>query len=168
MRTENSSRLASKLGYCSAGESRNQAGAGTFLSAARRTVAETRKIPRTVECLGVAADKNVRAPARVAPAFVILLFAWPALAADSKLTLWYTQPAEKWTEALPIGNGRLGGMVFGGITNEHLQFNESTLWTGQPHEYQHEGAAKLLPQIRKLLFEGKQQQAEDLAMKEFM
>src|SRR5205085_10925929 len=68
----------------------------------------------------------------------------------------------------PIGNGRLGGMLFGGITNEHLQFNESTLWTGKPHEYQHEGAAKFLPQIRQLLFEGKQKQAEDLATKEFM
>jgi alpha-L-fucosidase 2 len=89
-------------------------------------------------------------------------------AADSRLTLWYNHPAEKWVEALPIGNGRLGGMVFGGITNEHLQFNESTLWTGQPHEYQHEGAAKFLPQIRQLLFDGKQKQAEALATKEFM
>src|SRR5438270_13333304 len=97
-----------------------------------------------------------------------LLLSCSALAADSSLTLWYTRPAEKWTEALPIGNGRLGGMVFGGITNEHLQFNESTLWTGKPHEYQHEGAAKFLPQIRQLLFDGKQKQAEELAMKEFM
>ncbi|HWI57703.1 MAG TPA: glycoside hydrolase family 95 protein, partial [Bacillota bacterium] len=86
----------------------------------------------------------------------------------SPLTLWYTQPAAKWVEALPIGNGRLGGMVFGGITNEHLQFNEDTLWTGQPHAYQHEGAAKYLPTLRQLLAEGKQKEAEDLAMKEFM
>jgi alpha-L-fucosidase 2 len=90
------------------------------------------------------------------------------LASDSSLTLWYTQPATKWVEALPIGNGRLGGMVFGGTTNEHLQFNESTLWTGKPHEYQHEGAAKFLPQIRQLLFDGKQKEAEALAMTEFM
>jgi alpha-L-fucosidase 2 len=91
-----------------------------------------------------------------------------AFAGESSLTLWYTKPAEKWVEALPIGNGRLAGMVFGGITNEHLQFNESTLWTGKPHEYQHEGAAKFLPQIRQLLFDGKQKEAENLAMKEFM
>jgi alpha-L-fucosidase 2 len=71
-------------------------------------------------------------------------------------------------EALPIGNGRLGGMLFGGVTNEHLQFNEDTLWTGQPHEYQHEGAVKFLPTIRQLLADGKQKQAEELAMREFM
>jgi alpha-L-fucosidase 2 len=91
-----------------------------------------------------------------------------AFASDPSLTLWYKQPAQKWVEALPIGNGRLGGMVFGGITNEHLQCNENTLWTGHPHEYQHEGAAKFLPQIRRLLWDGKQKEAEDLAMKEFM
>ena len=62
----------------------------------------------------------------------------------------------------------MGGMIFGGINNEHLQFNEDTLWTGQPHEYQHEGAAKYLPQLRQLLWDGKQKEAEDLAMKEFM
>jgi len=66
------------------------------------------------------------------------------------------------------GNGRLGGMVFGGITNEHLQFNEDTLWTGQPHEYQHEGAARFLPVIRQLLADGKGKEADALAMKEFM
>jgi alpha-L-fucosidase 2 len=91
-----------------------------------------------------------------------------ALASDHALTLWYTQPATKWVEALPIGNGRLGAMIFGGITSEHLQFNEDTLWTGQPHEYQHDGAVKVLPTLRSLLAEGKQKEAEDLAMKDFM
>src|SRR5262249_1346369 len=52
--------------------------------------------------------------------------------------------------------------------NEHLQFNENTLWTGHPHEYQHEGAAKFLPQIRQFLWDGKQKEAEELATKEFM
>ncbi|MEK7675245.1 MAG: glycoside hydrolase family 95 protein [Verrucomicrobiota bacterium] len=82
--------------------------------------------------------------------------------------LWYTQPAAKWDEALPIGNGRLGAMVFGSLSNERLQFNEDTLWTGQPHEYHHDGALKHLPAIRRLLAEGKQRQAQDLAMNEFM
>lgn len=59
-------------------------------------------------------------------------------------------------------------MIFGGTSNEHLQFNEDTLWTGHPHEYQHKGAVKFLPQIRQLLWDGKQKEAEDLAMKEFM
>ena len=75
--------------------------------------------------------------------------------ATSPLTLWYQQPAKTWTEALPIGNGRLGAMVFGGIANEQIQFNESTLWTGQPHEYQHDGAVKFLPQMRELLNAGR-------------
>jgi alpha-L-fucosidase 2 len=84
------------------------------------------------------------------------------------LKLWYTRPAGKWVEALPVGNGRLGAMVFGGAEDEHLQFNEDTLWTGRPHEYQHPGAAEYLPTIRKLLAEGKQREAEALALEHFM
>ena len=87
---------------------------------------------------------------------------------DGDLVTWYRQPANEWVEALPIGNGRLGAMVFGGVEQERLQFNEDTLWTGGPHEYQHEGAAKFLPEIRRLLAEGKQGEAQNLAMKEFM
>ncbi|SFD24645.1 glycoside hydrolase family 95 protein [Spirosoma endophyticum] len=82
--------------------------------------------------------------------------------------LWYKQPANQWVEALPIGNGRLGGMVFGGILEDHIQFNEATLWTGEPREYQREGAAQYLPQIRQLLAEGKQAEAEQLAQDKFM
>ncbi len=82
--------------------------------------------------------------------------------------LWYDQPATKWEQALPIGNGHLGAMVFGGTSSERIQFNEHTVWTGKPHSYAHEGAVKFLPELRKLLFEGKQKEAEDLAMKEFM
>jgi len=86
----------------------------------------------------------------------------------SGLQLWYSQPAQKWTEALAVGNGRLGAMVFGRVKNETIQFNEDTLWTGEPHEYQHEGAVEYLPIVRKLLFEGKQREAEKLAMKQMM
>ena len=85
-----------------------------------------------------------------------------------ELELWYAQPASNWVEALPIGNGRLGAMIFGGTADEHLQFNEDTVWTGSPHEYQHEGAVKYLPKIRQLLFDGKQKEAEELAMEQFM
>ncbi|MHC4556264.1 MAG: glycoside hydrolase family 95 protein, partial [Planctomycetota bacterium] len=84
------------------------------------------------------------------------------------MKLWYRQPAQEWTQALPVGNGRLGAMVFGGTENERLQFNDDTLWTGQPHEYHHEGAVKYLPAVRKLLFEGKQREAEELAMEQMM
>ncbi|MVM30320.1 glycoside hydrolase family 95 protein [Spirosoma sp. HMF4905] len=84
------------------------------------------------------------------------------------LILWYKQPANKWVEALPIGNGRLGGMVYGGIVEDQIQFNEETLWTGGPRDYQREGAAHYLPQIRQLLAEGKQAEAEKLAQDKFM
>lgn len=99
---------------------------------------------------------------------VIYLFVFTAVCFSGDLILWYPQPASQWTEALPIGNGRLGAMIYGQPVQEHLQFNEDTLWTGGPHEYQHDGAAEFLPQIRKLLSEGKQKEAEDLASREFM
>jgi alpha-L-fucosidase 2 len=96
------------------------------------------------------------------------LLAGPCLAQDQPLKLWYAQPAAKWTDALPIGNGRLGGMVYGGVEQEHIQFNEATLWTGRPRLYARPGAAQYLPQIRQLLAEGKQAEAEALAEQHFM
>jgi alpha-L-fucosidase 2 len=83
-------------------------------------------------------------------------------------SLWYRQPAATWNEALPIGNGRLGAMVFGGIQEEHLQINEDTLWSGKPHSYAVEGAAEHLPEVRRLLFEGKEAEAAKLAGQFFM
>ncbi len=91
-----------------------------------------------------------------------------SLVSANDLVLWYQQPASEWTEALAIGNGRLGAMVFGSIAEERLQFNEDTIWNGQPHEYQHEGAVKFLPEIRQLLADGRQGEAENLASREFM
>ncbi|MBB5437753.1 alpha-L-fucosidase 2 [Pedobacter sp. AK017] len=91
-----------------------------------------------------------------------------ALAQQPAYQLWYTKPTEKWTDALPIGNGRLGAMIFAGVEKDHIQFNEETLWTGGPRDYNHKGAAAYLPQIRQLLFEGKQQEAEKLAAEKFM
>lgn len=88
--------------------------------------------------------------------------------AVSKTQLWYRQPATQWVEALPVGNGRLGAMVFGGVAHERIQFNESSVWTGEPHSYAHPGAYRVLPQLRELLFQGKQKEAQDLAMREFM
>ncbi|MBN2451266.1 MAG: glycoside hydrolase N-terminal domain-containing protein [Lentisphaeria bacterium] len=87
---------------------------------------------------------------------------------EAPLSLWYRQPAEKWEEALPIGNGRLGAMVFGGVPCERLQINEDTVWTGEPRSYHHPGAARHLPEIRRLLREGRQKEAESLAWETFM
>lgn len=97
----------------------------------------------------------------------LLLCALAAHAAEP-LSLWYRQPAAKWVEALPVGNGRMGAMVFGGVAEDRIQFNEHTVWSGGPHEYQHPGAYKYLGQIRELLLQGRKKEAEDLAMKEFM
>jgi alpha-L-fucosidase 2 len=99
---------------------------------------------------------------------LFLLALSPCLFAQSPLTLWYRQPANLWVEALPVGNGRVGAMVFGGAVHERIQFNESTVWTGEPHDYAHHGAYQHLAEIRALLWAGKQKEAEDLAMKEFM
>lgn len=90
----------------------------------------------------------------------------PTVAGATKL--WYDEPAELWMEALPIGNGRLGAMVFGGMGEERIQFNEDTLWAGGPRDYSHPGAAAHLPEIRRLLLEGNQREAEKLAMERFM
>ncbi len=99
---------------------------------------------------------------------LLSLFAFATLLAAQTNTLWYDHPAKIWTDALPVGNGRLGAMVFGGTSQERIQFNEDTVWTGEPHDYAHQGASRYLPQIRELLWTGKQKEAEDLAMKEFM
>ncbi len=82
---------------------------------------------------------------------------------NSDLRLWYREPAQKWTEALPIGNGRMGAMIFGGTANERIQFNEDTLWRGKPHDYVRSGASNHLMEIRRLVFEGKAGEAGRLA-----
>ncbi|HEU0226864.1 MAG TPA: glycoside hydrolase N-terminal domain-containing protein, partial [Arachidicoccus soli] len=84
------------------------------------------------------------------------------------LTLWYNQPAKEWTDALPIGNGGIGAMIFGGIKKDHIQFNDATFWTGEPRDYNRKDASKYFPEIRKLLFEGKQKEAEAIAQIHFM
>jgi alpha-L-fucosidase 2 len=81
---------------------------------------------------------------------------------DSLLKLWYTQPAKLWVEALPIGNGRLGAMVFGDPVNEVIQLNENTIWAGQPNRNDNPDAKEALPIVRKLIFEGKYKEAQDL------
>jgi len=80
----------------------------------------------------------------------------------SDLKLWYRQPAETWQGALPVGNGRLGAMVMGGMAEERIQLNEETLWTGGPYDPSREGGAEALPEIRRRLFDGEFEQAHDL------
>ena len=76
--------------------------------------------------------------------------------------LWYAAPAKKWEEALPVGNGRLGAMVFGKTGQERIQLNEDTYWTGGPYSTVVKGGYRSLPKIRKLVFDGKYQEASNL------
>ncbi|MGD8781989.1 MAG: glycoside hydrolase family 95 protein [Ignavibacteria bacterium] len=87
---------------------------------------------------------------------------------NSLLKLWYNRPAEKWVEALPIGNGRLGAMVLGNPSNEKIQLNESTVWAGQPNQNDNPEAKEALPKVRKLIFEGKYKEAQDLVNQKFI
>ncbi len=85
-----------------------------------------------------------------------------ALALPS-LSLWYDKPAANWNEALPVGNGRLGAMVFGGVAEERLQLNDDTLWAGHIQDRHNPKALEALPQVRKLIFDGKNEEAARLA-----
>ncbi|MGP8240026.1 MAG: glycoside hydrolase N-terminal domain-containing protein, partial [Limisphaerales bacterium] len=78
------------------------------------------------------------------------------------MSLWYRQPAAKWVEALPVGDGRVGAMVFGGINRERLQLNEDTLWAGGPYDPVNSQAREALPEVRRLVFEGKYREAAKL------
>jgi alpha-L-fucosidase 2 len=80
----------------------------------------------------------------------------------SDLTLHYDQPAGQWVEALPIGNGRLGAMIFGGVAAERLQLNQDTLWSGAPRDCDNPQARAVLPEIRRLLFAGNYVEADQL------
>jgi alpha-L-fucosidase 2 len=86
----------------------------------------------------------------------------------SGMKIWFTRPASSWNEALPVGNGRLGAMIFGGIERERLELNEESVWTGQQRWDANPDARKTLPLVRKLLFEGKYQEADELAQKGIM
>jgi alpha-L-fucosidase 2 len=84
------------------------------------------------------------------------------------LTLWYKHPARRWVEALPIGNGRLGAMVFGGVVTDRIAINEGTLWSGAPADYIVPGACEYLQQVRRLLFAGKSREAQDVIARHMM
>jgi alpha-L-fucosidase 2 len=81
---------------------------------------------------------------------------------NTLLKLWYNQPAKQWVEALPVGNGRLGAMVFGDPSQEKIQLNENTVWAGQPNCNDNPDAREALPEVRQLIFNGKYREAQDL------
>ncbi|NMO97321.1 glycoside hydrolase family 95 protein [Paenibacillus lemnae] len=78
--------------------------------------------------------------------------------------LWYAKPANEWNEALPVGNGRLGAMVFGGVSKEHIQLNEDSVWYGGPRDRNNPDARPNLTELRKLIMDGRLKEAEELAL----
>ena len=101
-----------------------------------------------------------------------LLFAWilfsiSCFSQEYATTLWYSAPAKEWTEALPVGNGRLGAMIYGIPGKEEIQINEETVWGGGPHRNDNPNALMALSEVRKLIFEGKNKEAQDKIDKEF-
>ena len=82
--------------------------------------------------------------------------------------LWYRQPAQKWVEALPVGNGRIGAMIFGGTAHERLQLNEDSLWGGGPYDPVNPEAHDALPEVRRLIFAGQYAEAQALANAKLM
>ena len=82
--------------------------------------------------------------------------------------LWYDRPAKIWLEALPIGNGRLGGMIYGGTKTDQIQLNEDSFWAGGPHNNNGTGAKNSLEQVRNLIFSGKESDAENIINQQFI
>jgi alpha-L-fucosidase 2 len=87
---------------------------------------------------------------------------------NRQLKLWYNQPAEQWVEALPVGNGRLGAMIFGGVETEQIQLNEESVWTGGPIDRANPEALEYLDDVRQLLFDGKYAAGDRLAQQKIM
>ena len=82
--------------------------------------------------------------------------------------LWYNKPASHWLEALPIGNSHLGAMVYGGTDCEEIQLNEETFWSGSPHDNNSKESLAALPEVRRLIFEGKEYEASKLIDRHFV
>ena len=86
-----------------------------------------------------------------------------AAAETGDLTIWSRRPAPQWDHAYPVGNGRIGGMVFGTVGRERIQLNEETLWLGGPRDTDNPDALAALPEVRRLLFAGQPVEAIRLA-----
>jgi len=112
-------------------------------------------------------ERNMNTRAQEAPSSAGALTG-EAEAPEGTMVLWYRRPTSQWTEALPIGNGRLGAMVFGGVDRERLQMNEDSLWSGKPIRRANPEAAEHLAEARRLLFEGRYAEGQKLVQEKIM
>ncbi len=101
-------------------------------------------------------------------AIAMMACAKPAQVAGDQERLWYDAPAGRWLEALPLGNGQMAAMVFGGITDETIQLNESSFWSGSPHDNNSKTSLEHLDEVRQLIYAGREEEAEALINKEFI
>ena len=103
---------------------------------------------------------------RILSTLIICVFTSIAVNAQQH-KLWYSKPASHWLEALPIGNSHLGAMVYGGTDIEQIQLNEETFWSGSPHENNNPSAKVAIKEVRKLIFAGKEEQADSIIGRSF-
>ena len=101
-------------------------------------------------------------------AIAMMACAQPAQVAGDQERLWYDAPAGRWLEALPLGNGQMAAMVFGGVADETIQLNESTFWSGSPHDNNSKTSLEHLDEVRQLIYAGREEEAEALINKEFI
>jgi alpha-L-fucosidase 2 len=95
--------------------------------------------------------------------FLFFLVPFTLYGQNDNLTIWFNQPATEWNNALPVGNGRLGAMIFGEVENERIQLNEESIWTGRKYDFHNPESRSGLKEVRKLIFEGKYAEAEKTA-----
>lgn len=100
--------------------------------------------------------------------FTSILLSFASYAQKNTMLLCYDKPTSDWQGALPLGNGRMGAMVYGGTADEIIQLNEETLWSGQPYNPNNPEALVALPIIQNLLFKGKQREAEAFGLENFI
>jgi alpha-L-fucosidase 2 len=108
--------------------------------------------------------KHIRTAILIQMVSIILVLSAEQTLAQSRLRLWYDEPASKWTEALPLGNGRLGAMVYGTAPKEHLQLNEESLWAGEPTDVYPENFSENIRKLQALVLEGKISKARELGL----
>ena len=102
-----------------------------------------------------------------AVSLVAMASARPEVAGDQE-RLWYDAPAGRWLEALPLGNGQMAAMIFGGVAEETVQLNESTFWSGSPHDNNSKTSLAYLGQVRQLIYDGREEEAEKLINEQFI